>query len=256
MRKLHYSMRRVAWLAVTLGLAMLFGVLGVGQSTAQGTENSIYACRHNRTGVMVVIDTPSSCPIDWTPMTWNIKGEQGPQGVPGNTGIAGDSHWQISGSTTYYNLGNVGIGITNPSAKLYISSGSGYGEPQLYLQQTNSNDLARLRFSTGNASAWDIAVGRSDVNTMNFFVQGRNVMTLKPNGDLEVIGKGTFTGGVGPPYISFSNESHESIRQYSKNVDTSDEVMQFWNEEAHRMEVYVIDEDRFYTISGELIENE
>jgi hypothetical protein len=187
-------------------------------------------------------------------MTWNAKGEQGPQGVPGNAGLPGNSHWILSGSTTYYNAGNVGIGTTNPAAKLDVSSGSGFSEPQLYLQQANPDDLARLRFSTGNASSWDIAVGRSDVNYMNFFVQGRNVMTLKPNGDLQVIGKGTFTGGIDPPYISFSNESHESIRRYARDVESHEEVMQFWNGSAHRMEVYVIDEDRFYTMIGELIE--
>jgi len=30
--------------------------------------------------------------------------------------------------------------------------------------------------------------------------------------------------------------------------------MQFWNGEAHRMEVYVINEDRFHTITGERME--
>lgn len=43
-----------------------------------------------------------------------IQGEQGPQGLPG------DSHWSINGTDTYYNDGNVGIGITNPFYPLFV----------------------------------------------------------------------------------------------------------------------------------------
>lgn len=247
--------RRVAWLGVIFGFVALISALGVFESAAQGSENLIWACRHNRTGVIVIVDAGASCPTGWTPMSWNVKGEQGPQGVPGSAGPPGDSHWKLTGSVTYYNAGNVGIGTTSPAARLYISSGSGFSEPQLHLQQTNPDDLARLRFTSGNASSWDIAVGRSNVNYMNFFVDGRNVMTLKPNGDLQVIGKVT-SGGLDPPYISFSNESHTSIRQYARDVESHEKVMQFWNGEAHRMEVYVIDEDRFYTITGEPMQSE
>jgi hypothetical protein len=78
--------------------------------------------------------------------------------------------------------------------------------------------------------------------------------TANPTSELHVIGKGTFTGGIDPPYISFSEETHESIRQYAQEVEDHEKVMQFWNGEAHRMEMYVISEDTFYTITGELIE--
>ena len=77
--------------------------------------------------------------------------------------------------------------------------------------------------------------------------------TTNPTAKLDVNGKGHFSGGVDPPYISFSNESHESIRQYAKTVAEHEKVMQFWNEKYHRMEIYVISEDKFYTINGELI---
>ncbi|MBU0569007.1 hypothetical protein KKC52_13310, partial [bacterium] len=78
--------------------------------------------------------------------------------------------------------------------------------------------------------------------------------TTTPSSKLHVIGKITATGGIDPPYVSYSKETHESIRERAKDVEAHEEVMQFWNASAHRMEVYVISEDRFYTFAGELIE--
>jgi hypothetical protein len=79
------------------------------------------------------------------------------------------------------------------------------------------------------------------------------------NGDLTVSGDTTISGkltagGIDPPYVSFSSESHKSIREYAKDVEGHERVMIFWNDEAHRIEVYNLSEDRFYTITGELIE--
>jgi hypothetical protein len=78
--------------------------------------------------------------------------------------------------------------------------------------------------------------------------------TTNPLKKLHVVGGIKATGGIDPPFISFTSESHESIRQFAKDVSKDEKVMQFWNGEAHRLEVYVIDEDRFYAITGELIE--
>jgi len=72
-------------------------------------------------------------------------------------------------------------------------------------------------------------------------------------GNINAQGKIHADGGVDPPYISFSDQSHESIRQYAKSVDSHEKVMQFWNGKSHRMEVYVIAEDKFYSIDGKLI---
>lgn len=73
-------------------------------------------------------------------------------------------------------------------------------------------------------------------------------------GPTTIDGKLTVTGGIDPPYISYSKETHESIREYAKYVDDHEEVMQFWNGDTHRMEIYAISEDVFYSITGELIE--
>jgi endosialidase-like protein/collagen triple helix repeat protein len=52
------------------------------------------------------------------------QGPQGPQGNDGPQGPPGDSHWQINGSATYYNAGNVGIGTSSPDYPLHVSTSS------------------------------------------------------------------------------------------------------------------------------------
>ena len=48
------------------------------------------------------------------------EGPQGPAGPQGEPGEPGDSHWSIDGTTTYYNDGSVGIGTSNPNARVEI----------------------------------------------------------------------------------------------------------------------------------------
>jgi len=54
----------------------------------------------------------------------------------------------------------VGIGLTNPSAQLHISSSGGDSTPQVCVNQENSSDYARLRFTRTNDynRRWDMAV--------------------------------------------------------------------------------------------------
>jgi len=99
------------------------------------------------------------------------------------------------------------------------------------------------------------AGGGAAIEQMRITQEGDvGIGTTSPTAKLHVIGKAIITGGVDPPYISFSDESHESIRQFARNVEKHEKVMQFWNGKTHRTEIYVIEEDKFYTISGELIE--
>jgi len=164
--------------------------------------------------------------------------------------------------------GNVGIGTTVPGYKLHVA-----GATDIVDVQGATNAFYRATNKIGAAAATgDFSFGVDDgssaganafiiydrINSAYRFVLNNagnvGIGTTSPTSKLHVIGKATFTGGVDPPYISFSDESHESIQQYAKEVEEHEKVMQFWNGEEHRIEVYVISEDRFYTITGELIE--
>jgi hypothetical protein len=83
--------------------------------------------------------------------------------------------------------GNVGINEASPEASLHIAGIA--TATHLYLEQTQNNGFARLRFSTVTKPSWDLAVGGAN-NVMNFFSGGGNgnVMTLTTNGNLTTAG--------------------------------------------------------------------
>lgn len=135
-----------------------------------------------------------------------------------NTGQQVGTYWDIAvgGSTgsevmnfytqdlnvvTLTHHGDVGIGSSNPDAKLHITSGGNYNSPQLHVFQTTLGDFARMRFngigpgdpdkpgSTAVTLPWDIAVQNG---VMNFYTEGiGNIMTLKAIGPRGRAGIGT-----------------------------------------------------------------
>jgi len=62
---------------------------------------------------------------------------------------------------------------------------------------------------------------------------------------LYVLGKVTTIGGVDPPYVSYSAETYESIREFAKDVTAHEKVMLFYNVNKKRMELYDIEADTF-----------
>jgi len=119
---------------------------------------------------------------------------------------------------------------------------------------TNSQTTVGSDMNVNVGNDLDVTVGgNTNINSgMNLKITAGAGISLI--GSTTIDGKLTVTGGIDPPYISFSKETHESIREYAKYVEDHEEVMQFWNGDTHRMEIYVISEDVFYTITGELME--
>jgi hypothetical protein len=158
--------------------------------------------------------------------------------------------------------GNVGIGTDYPSSKLEIVGDVAIvnpNDPNDKLTISSGDNDATLIFQKDGGTLGPINIdSNGGISAEGFYAyfgytaEWGDIWVKQ--GDITVNGKGTFSGGIDPPYISFSDETHDTIREYAKDVEGHEKVMQFWNGVAHRMEIYVINEDLFYTITGELIE--
>ena len=175
--------------------------------------------------------------------------------------------------------GNVGIGTAAPGSRLDVYSATNPTTLRIGgLALTPNIDTSALDFYAANAGTptyarigmgfTDAGVGTqtgylafSTINSGTLAEKMRitnsgnvGIGTTNPGtSKLYVNGKITAVGGVDPPYVSFSAETHESIREFAKNVEEHEKVMVFWNTKNKQMEVYVISEDKFYTLDGKLI---
>jgi len=130
------------------------------------------------------------------------------------------------------------------------------------IQAGNSGaDVAYNRIGTGTTSDFIEIASNQDLYITDDLEVGGDIsgsqaifesLTVGPE-PLNVFGKATFSGGVDPPYVSFSGETHDSIKQFARDVSEYEEVMQFWNTDNHQFEIYVIAEDSFYTFFGEKV---
>lgn len=102
-------------------------------------------------------------------------GPAGPQGSQGPPGAPGDSHWQISGSDTYYDAGRVGIGVSNPATNLQVAGSAIFGASG-NSAGSSSNFVAGGSVSLPNAatSQYTAVVGGWDntASNWNSFVGG------------------------------------------------------------------------------------
>ncbi len=56
--------------------------------------------------------------------------------------------------------------------------------------------------------------------------------------------------------MSYSNETHKSIRKFAETVIEHEKVMQFWCSTHRQMEIYIIAKNKFYTFCGKEIKEE
>jgi len=147
--------------------------------------------------------------------------------------------------------GIITLGSTN-SANTSIAGNTGItfkaSDSDLWNITINTSDQALFTGATGGY-LFDAAM---DVNASSTI--GVSGATTTVPGNLQVDGTSYFTGkidapgGVDPPYVSYSLESHESIKEFSKEASDHEEVMMFWNGE--QFEVYNIEKQEFSPLTN------
>jgi len=158
-------------------------------------------------------------------------------------GSQGSNLITLHGNTNTVEIANVasskvGIGSTNPTAKLGISSSGGFSEPQLGLDQVSAGDFARVRFSNGNTGtttrSWDVAgyidPGAASGDRLNFFNAGGggDVLGLSGNGTIYVNANAGTAGQVltsGGATGAASWQPGNSMRTFFNNTYTTSTLL-------------------------------
>ena len=124
-----------------------------------------------------------------TPVTGQVLKWDGSQWAPSGDDV-GTSVWSTSGTNTYYNSGDVGIGTSSIDAKLEVFHNSSLSDPHIRLHE-NGNDYARLNFENNNGSNyWSIAayIASNVQNDRLNFWNGTSgdVMTITGDGEVGI----------------------------------------------------------------------
>jgi Collagen triple helix repeat (20 copies) len=84
--------RRKRFTCVALGIAALLVGGGAALATIPGSDGMISGCYAKRDGAVRVIDAATvSCKSTEAPLSWNLRGPQGPKGDTGLQGTKGDT---------------------------------------------------------------------------------------------------------------------------------------------------------------------
>jgi len=144
----------------------------------------------------------------------------------------GGSVWSTNNNDIFYNNGDVGIGITNPQARLEVrnggirsSSSSRYVELRTNEIYFSRNSASRLHAITAGGYLTFVTNGRGDsdresnlvlkTNLDSYFNGSVGINTTNPNYDLEVI------GSIGSGSMSY----HSDIR-WKKNVSQLQDALE------------------------------
>jgi hypothetical protein len=88
--------------------------------------------------------------------------------------------------------GEVGIGTSFPDATVHVKSSSAV--PQLQLENTSTNNYARIRMSNGAANYWDVAAGAALNDELNLYSSLRgNILSLRATGTDAIVAYGGAT---------------------------------------------------------------
>lgn len=152
-------------------------------------------------------------------------GPQGPEGPEGPQGDAGDTHWSFDGTNTWFNLGFVGIGDSNPAipltirapgggAPVGITSNSLAGSSAMELQTTDGLGALATRF---------IVRGGNDTSDIEFYRGGLGTETLM----MHLEGSNGFVGFGREP--SFNLDIGAGAERFIADVTTPD-LVRFGND--------------------------
>jgi hypothetical protein len=159
-----------------------------------------------------------------------VAGATGSAGAAGPTGAAGAtgaSPWLLSGSNTYYNAGNVGIGTSSPAAALDVESTTGVtiGSGPLNLSSGQSVMFGSSAYSYingGDGSGSYLSFGTSGTSAMNINqTQQVAIGTTSHDNTLDVYGNaaiGTFAGNDAAPSNSLIVSGNVGIGMTSPGV--------------------------------------
>lgn len=93
-------------------------------------------------------------------------------------------------------------------------------------------------------------VGTSTAGDSTLWVAGSGHFATNVN----IGGKLNVGGVVDPPAVSFTAETRTSIRKLAKTVQEKEKVLIYWNVDTHKMEVYHVEENKFYDMMGNLLQ--
>lgn len=127
---------------VTATITVIVMTMAGAALAASGTIN---ACVNNASGELRIVGAGTSCPTNWTAISWNQEGQQGPAGATGPSGATGATGATGANGVSGYQvvtLANAAVGTlwilepdgtvqidtsdpNNPTGSCAISSGGG-----------------------------------------------------------------------------------------------------------------------------------
>jgi len=128
-----------------------------------------------------------------------VQGDTGAQGIQGIQGLAGDSHWLVNGTATYYNTGNVGIGTSSPERILHIVGVN----PRILIEASSISPEINFKNTGDSASEMWSLYKDGATDDLRFYQNGNRVTIQNSTGN---VGIGTIDPGsklsVGGPGYS------------------------------------------------------